>query len=421
MDSPGYPFPSGGGVRMRPGAAGRLFSSREGVGPGARCRETMETENLLKKTPLHGAHQRLGARLVEFGGWDMPVQYTSIVDEHLCVRRAAGIFDICHMGEAWVRGPGAEAFLNATLSNDVRRLAPGQGQYTLMCRESGGVVDDLYAYRLGAEEFLLIINASRIGPDVAWLRERLAAFTGAAVDLEDASDRTAAVAIQGPRAVEFMGQLFAGASRGGTLVGEVEGLKKNEVGLWDFEGTPAWVARTGYTGEDGFEVVLGADRVEALWNRTLEVGRPMGLQPAGLGARDTLRTEMCYPLYGHELDEETTPIEAGLGYFVALDKGGFVGSEVLARQKAEGVGKKSAAFRMTDKSAPPRPGYPVWQDGVKVGMVVSGTQSPSLNCGIGIAYVPPALAVPGMKIEVEIRGRRFAAEILKKPLYRKPA
>lgn len=381
----------------------------------------METENLLKKTPLHGAHQRLGARLVEFGGWDMPVQYTSIVDEHLCVRRAAGIFDICHMGEAWVRGPGAEEFLNATLTNDVRRLTPGQGQYTLMCRETGGVVDDLYAYRLGPEEFLLIINASRIEPDMAWLKERLAAFTGAAVDLEDASARTGAVAIQGPRAVEFMGQVFGGSSKGGTAVDEVIGLKKNEVGLWDFEGAPAWVARTGYTGEDGFEVVLGADRVESLWNRILEAGRAAGLQPAGLGARDTLRTEMCYPLYGHELDEDTTPVEAGLGFFVALDKGGFVGREVLVRQKAEGVLKRSVAFRMTDKSAPPRPGYPVWHEGVKVGTVVSGTQSPSLNCGIGIAYVPPTRMAPGTRIEVEIRGRRFAAEIMKKPLYRKPA
>lgn len=351
----------------------------------------------------------------------MPVQYTSIVDEHLCVRRAAGIFDICHMGEAWVRGPGAEEFLNATLTNDVRRLTPGQGQYTLMCRETGGVVDDLYAYRLGPEEFLLIINASRIEPDMAWLKERLAAFTGAAVDLEDASARTGAVAIQGPRAVEFMGQVFGGSSKGGTAVDEVIGLKKNEVGLWDFEGAPAWVARTGYTGEDGFEVVLGADRVESLWNRILEAGRAAGLQPAGLGARDTLRTEMCYPLYGHELDEDTTPVEAGLGFFVALDKGGFVGREVLVRQKAEGVLKRSVAFRMTDKSAPPRPGYPVWHEGVKVGTVVSGTQSPSLNCGIGIAYVPPTRMAPGTRIEVEIRGRRFAAEIMKKPLYRKPA
>ena len=380
----------------------------------------METNASLKRTVLHAAHQKLGARLVEFGGWDMPVQYTSIVDEHLCVRKAAGIFDICHMGEVWVRGPGAEAFLNATLTNDVRRLAPGQGQYTLMCLETGGVVDDLYAYRTGQEEFLLIINASRIDVDVAWLLGRCAVFTGPAVTVENVSDSLGAVAIQGPRVVEFIEALLPGASDAGTPVARITDLKKNEVGHWTFEGASAWVARTGYTGEDGFEVVLPAAAVEPLWNRALELGRTVGLQPAGLGARDTLRTEMCYPLYGHELGLDITPIEAGVGFFVALDKGPFVGREVLARQKAEGVTRRSAAFRMTDKSAPPRPGYPVCVGGEVVGTVASGTQSPSLNNGIGIAYLPVAAAEARTRIEVEIRGRRFAAEVVKKPLYRKP-
>lgn len=379
----------------------------------------METNVNLKKTPLHAAHQRLGARLVEFGGWDMPVQYTSIVDEHLTVRSAAGVFDICHMGEVWVSGPGAEVFLNSSLTNDVRKLGVGQGQYTLMCREEGGVVDDLYLYRVGADEYLLIINASRIEPDVAWLRSRLAGSGCAEVRFEDASDATGAIAIQGPRVVEFIAQVFPGASSGGTTVGSVLELKKNQIGRWAFGGVPAWVARTGYTGEDGFEVVVPAGVVEALWNRVLEAGRGCGLKPAGLGARDTLRTEMCYPLYGHELSEELTPIEAGLGFFVSLDKGNFVGRDVLARQKAEGVTRRSVAFRMTDKSAPPRPGYPVWWNGAAAGTVVSGTQSPSLNCGIGIAYVPPGAAEPGTRLEIEIRGRRFAAEVVKKPIYRK--
>jgi len=380
----------------------------------------METNASLKRTPLHAAHQKLGARLVEFGGWDMPVQYTSIVDEHLRVRKAAGIFDICHMGEVWVRGPGAEAFLNATLTNDVRRLAPGQGQYTLMCLETGGVVDDLYAYRTGPEEFLLIINASRIDVDVAWLQGRCAVFTGPAVTVENVSDSMGAVAIQGPRVVEFIEALLPGASDAGTAVARITDLKKNEVGHWTFEGASAWVARTGYTGEDGFEVVLPAAAVESLWNRALELGRASGIQPAGLGARDTLRTEMCYPLYGHELALDITPIEAGVGFFVALEKGPFVGREVLARQKSEGVTRRSAAFRMTDKSAPPRPGYPVCVGGEVVGTVASGTQSPSLSNGIGMAYLPLAAAEAGTRIEVEIRGRRFAAEVVKKPLYRKP-
>ena len=386
---------------------------------GSGWARAMETNVNLKRTPLHAAHQRLGARLVEFGGWDMPVQYTSIVDEHLCVRKAAGIFDICHMGEVWVRGAGAEAFLNATLTNDVRKLAPGQGQYTLMCVETGGVVDDLYVYRTGAEEFLLIINASRIEVDVAWMLGRRAVWTGAPVSVEDVSATTGAVALQGPRVVEFVESLFPGVPTAGTAVSRVTELKKNQLGCWSFEGHPVWVARTGYTGEDGFEAVVPASVVEALWNRSLDVGKAAGMQPAGLGARDTLRTEMCYPLYGHELALDITPIEAGLGFFVSLDKGAFVGREVLARQKAEGVTRRSVAFRMTDKSAPPRPGYPVWVNGEAVGTVVSGTQSPSLSNGIGMAYVPVAAAEPGTRIEVEIRGRRFAAEVVKKPILKK--
>ncbi len=380
----------------------------------------MESTVQLKRTPLHAAHKRLGARLVEFGGWDMPVQYSSIVDEHLCVRRAAGIFDISHMGEAWVRGAGAEAFLNGTLTNDVRKLAPGQGQYSLMCLPGGGVVDDLYVYRVAPTAFLLIINASRIAADVAWIHRRHAdSGVGASVDFEDASDHFGAVAIQGPRVVEFIGTLFPGASHAGTVVASVTELKKNEIGACRFEGQEVWVARTGYTGEDGFEVVAPAGWIAAIWDRALAVGHVGCLQPCGLGARDTLRTEMCYPLYGHELDEETTPIEAGLGYFVAFDKGDFVGREALLAQKTGGTARRAAAFRMAEKSPPPRPGYPIWADGVAVGKVVSGTQSPSLGCGIGIGYVPTAVAVPGTRIEVESRGKRYPAEIVKKPIYRR--
>jgi aminomethyltransferase len=379
----------------------------------------MDTATTLRKTPLHAAHQALGARLIEFGGWDMPVQYTSIVDEHHAVRRAAGIFDISHMGEAWVRGPRAEAFLNSALTNDVRKLGVGDAQYTLMCREDGGVVDDLYVYRTGAEGYLLIINASRADVDVAWLQSRLALFPGGGAEVEDASGDMGAVAVQGPSVAAFIASVFPGASGGGKAVASVVDLKKNELGRWLFGGVDAWVARTGYTGEDGFEVVVPGGAVEAVWARLLEAGRPHGLVPAGLGARDTLRTEMGYPLYGHELDEVTTPIEAGLGFFVSLDKGEFAGRAVLARQKAEGTSKKCVAFRMTGRSAPPRPGYAVWAGGEKVGLVVSGTQSPSLGAGIGMAYVPPAWATPGAALEVEIRGTRHPAEVGRKPLYKK--
>jgi len=378
----------------------------------------------MKRTPLYAAHQKLGGKLIEFGGWEMPVQYTSITDEHLAVRKAAGLFDISHMGEVLISGTGAEAFLNGTLTNDVRKLVAGQGQYTLMCNERGGVMDDLYVYRLAALEYLLIINASRIEADVAWLERQLAAFPRRSEPkLENTSDATGALAVQGPRVVEFIGGCFPGPSTGGTSVARVTDLKKNEVASFSYAGDRIWIGRTGYTGEDGFEVVAPGHLIEAIWNQLLAAGQPHGLKPAGLGARDTLRTEVCYPLYGHELDENTTPIEAGLGFFVALDKGEFIGRSVLAEQKAKGPGKKLVAFKMTDRSAPPRPHYAIWSagpGGTKLGEVVSGTQSPSLGIGIGMGYLPAAFAKVNTPIEIEIRGKRAPAVLVPKPIYRKP-
>ena len=378
----------------------------------------------MKRTPLYAAHQRLGGKLIEFGGWEMPVQYTSITDEHLAVRKAAGLFDISHMGEVLISGAGAEAFLNQTLTNDIRKLAAGQGQYTLMCNERGGVIDDLYAYRLTANEYLLIINASRIDADVAWLEKQLAVFPGRSeVKFQNASDTMGAVAVQGPRVMEFIGSFCPGPATDGTQVAQVTNLKKNQVGGFSLAGQPIWISRTGYTGEDGFEIVAPGQNIEAIWNQLLAAGQPYGLKPAGLGARDTLRTEVCYPLYGHELDENTSPIEAGVGFFVALDKGEFIGRAVLAEQKAKGPGKKLVAFKMTDRSAPPRPHYAIWSTGpgaAKIGEVVSGTQSPSLGIGIGMGYVPPAFAKANTPVEIEIRGKRAPAVLVPKPIYRKP-
>jgi aminomethyltransferase len=289
-----------------------------------------------------------------------------------------------------------------------------------MCNERGGVIDDLYAYRTGELDFLLVINASRIDPDVAWLNQQHANFAGRdGVRLENLSDTLGAVAVQGPRVAQFIDACFPGASQVGTRAARVTELRKNEIGQWQFAGQPVWIGRTGYTGEDGFEIITAADVIEAVWSHVLAQGHVGCLQPCGLGARDTLRTEVCYPLYGHELDEDTTPIEAGLGIFVALDKGEFSGRAALAQQKAGGVAKKCVAFRMTAKSAPPRPGYAIWAGGTKVGAVVSGTQSPSLNGGIGLGYVPPEWAAPGTALEIEIRGQRHPAEVLKKPIYRK--
>jgi aminomethyltransferase len=378
----------------------------------------------MRRTPLFPAHQEIGGKLIEFGGWEMPVHYTSITDEHLAVRNAAGLFDISHMGELRVAGPAAEAFLNHALTNDVRKILPGQGQYTLLCNENGGVVDDLYVYRLAPEEYLLIVNASRTAADVAWFQKLQTNFPNqSGLVFEDQSDRWGAVAVQGPAVIRFIDRCFPGASSAGTAVAHPSELKKNQVARFAFQGAGVWVARTGYTGEDGFEVIAPADRILGVWKSLLAEGAGEGLKPAGLGARDTLRTEVCYPLYGHELDENTTPIEAGVGFFVALDKADFVGKAALARQKAGGTTKKLIAFRMTGKVAPPRPHYTIHAPGDNtpvIGQVVSGTQSPSLCCGIGMGYVPPEFARAGQELDIEIRGRRARAQVVPKPIYRKP-
>ena len=372
---------------------------------------------MLKRTALYSAHQKLGGKLIEFGGWEMPVQYTSITDEHLAVRNAAGIFDISHMGEVTVSGAGAESFLNSVLTNDIRKLAPGEGQYTLMCNERGGVIDDLYAYKLSNGVYFLVINASRIEPDIAWLQAQAAKFPGE-LQLTDASHNYAAVAVQGPRVKEFINDCIPGASISAMRVDAVTDLKKNQIGGFKFDQHCVLVSRTGSTGEDGFEIIGSDEAIQHLWDKFISVGMPFGLKPAGLGARDTLRTEVCYPLYGHELDENTTPIEAGVGFFVSLDKGEFNGRSVLAEQKKNGVKRKLIAFKMTGKSAPPRPHYPIWANGAPAGQVVSGTQSPSLNLGIGMGYVPPEVAKTGTVTEIEIRGNRAPAVVVPKPIYR---
>jgi len=374
---------------------------------------------MLKRTPLYAAHKKLGACLVDFGGWEMPVQYTGIMEEHRAVRTAAGLFDISHMGQIAARGGGAPEFLNHVLTNDIRKLQVRQGQYTLMCNERGGAIDDLYVYQVQAEEFLLIVNASRIGADAAWLGRQLAAFPNrAAVDLKNLSDDFSALAVQGPKVAQFIDACFSPRENPSLAAT----LKKNDIARREFLGRPIFVSRTGYTGEDGFEMVAPAEIVQALWNKVLEVGAPCGLKPAGLGARDTLRTEVCYPLYGHELNETTTPIEAGLGVFVALGKGDFVGRTVLAEQKAQGTAKKLVAFKTAEKSAPPRPNYPIWSPGPArrlIGQVTSGTQSPSLGIGIGMGYVPSEMSAASSLIEIEIRGKHTRATIVPKPIYRR--
>lgn len=361
---------------------------------------------------------------MEFGGWEMPVQYTGISDEHHAVRKASGLFDISHMGEVTVTGPSAESFLNRVLTNDLSRLETGQGHYSFICNERGGVVDDLYAYRTGTDAFLLIINASRIDADIAWLNKSfLAAALSDGTKLSNVSDETGALAVQGPATAAFLDSVFSEPAVQGRQAERPTDLKKNQIAAFRWNDDPVWLGRTGYTGEDGFELIAANGNIESLWNRILETGKPHGLKPVGLGARDTLRTEMGYPLYGHELDENTTPIEAGLGWAVAFKKGAFYGREALETQKVKGVSKKCVAFQMTGRSAPPRPNYPIWTESSHTqatGSVTSGTQSPSLGIGIGLGYVPPEQSQPGTLIRIEIRGKQAAAEVVPRPLYKKP-
>ncbi|MBL6765326.1 MAG: glycine cleavage system aminomethyltransferase GcvT [Verrucomicrobiae bacterium] len=374
----------------------------------------------LKRTPLFESHVHAGARVVDFGGWEMPVQYAGIVAEHNCVRQAAGIFDISHMGEVRITGAESKSFLNHLLTNDVGTLFPGQGQYSIMCNESGGAIDDLYVYRTGPQEYLLVINASRIDADVPWIMRQRDGFSGSeSVQVEDLSDKMAAVAIQGPNAAVIVDQLFPGPSMTDTRVDRPSGLAKNELGRFLFGTDEVWVSRTGYTGEDGFEIITPNAAIVPLWEMSIVHGAAHGLQPAGLGARDTLRTEMCYPLYGHELNEQTSPISAGIGFFVNLNKGEFIGRTALAAEKEAGPERKLVAFVMTGKSAPPRPHYRVFVDGAPVGETTSGTVSPSMNNGIGLAYLPAANSKVDTAIEIEIRNRLFPARIVRKPIYKK--
>ena len=337
----------------------------------------------LRRTPLYERHAALGARLVPFAGWEMPVQYSSIGEEHRAVRTKAGVFDVSHMGELRIAGDGAREYLQARLSNDLDRAEDGHAQYTLLTNERGGIVDDLIAYRRGADDYLLVVNASNVETDHAALAET-----------DDVSGEWAYLAVQGPEALERLGVEIAPFTFR-------EGM--------DVLGVQCLVAGTGYTGERGCELGCATDHAVALWDAILE----RGIQPCGLGARDTLRLEVCYPLHGNDITPERTPIEAGLGWACALDKD-FTGVDVLRRQKAEGPREKLVAFVMDDAGIP-RSGMAVAEGGE----VTSGTLSPMLDVGIGLAYVPAGLAEPGTEITIDLRGRPRRAHIVRKPFYKR--
>lgn len=351
------------------------------------------------RTPLFEEHQARGGRIVDFAGWEMPVQYSGILQEHKAVRESCGVFDISHMGEFFVEGPGATAWLDSLLTNNLAALPAGHAQYTLLLNGHGGVIDDLIAYRLGPDRFLLIVNAAKIAEDAAWLRQH--ACDG--VTFDDRSSHFAALAIQGPLA----GAVFQ------SLFGRPMPASRNVVE----ETTPeSWIATTGYTGEAGFEWIIPAAGAVSAWRRVLEAGAV----PCGLGARDTLRLEMCYPLNGSDLSPAHTPLEAGLGFFVDLKKTGFIGQEPLRQQKQGLLPRKLCALRIEEKSPPIRAHYRVFVNGEPVTETTSGALSPSLGCGIALAYLPPAYSDPGQEIEIEVRERRFRGHVVKKPFFKKP-
>ena len=362
----------------------------------------------LKRTPLFATYARYGAKTIDFGGWELPVQFSGISQEHEAVRTRAGLFDVSHMGEVEVKGDNALAFLQRVTTNDVSRLEVGQAQYSVLCYPDGGTVDDLLVYKLAEDHYLLVINAGNIDKDMAWLQQHQTD----GVTLENISDRTAQLAIQGPLAESILQKLTE--------------TDLSQIGFFRFrpdvllDGVPALVSRTGYTGEDGFEIYLPAEKAEQLWDRLLAAGKEEGLLPCGLGARDTLRFEARLPLYGQELGPDITPIEAGIGFAVKTGKETpFIGQEVLKEQKEKGAPRKLVGIEMIDRGIP-RTHYPVYVGEEKVGEVTTGTQSPTLKKNVGLALIKSEHAGLGTQLEVEIRGKRLRAVVVATPFYKRP-
>jgi glycine cleavage system T protein (aminomethyltransferase) len=361
----------------------------------------------LRKTPLHAVHREMGAKMVPFGGWEMPVEYAGLITEHMAVRQAAGLFDVSHMGELEVRGPGALAFLQRVTSNDVARLKDGQAQYSALPNDSGAPKDDVIVYRRGPERYMLVVNAGNVEKDFRWLRSR----GPEGCEVSDESDAYALIALQGPRAQEIL-QPLTGINLGS--------IAYYHFADGDVDGHAATIARTGYTGEDGFEIFVARDHAEPLWRRLVETGRDQGLQPAGLGARDTLRLEAKMCLYGNDMDETTSLVEAGLGWIVSLDdaKGEFPGRAVLETQKKDGAPRKLVGFEVTGRGIA-RHGYTVVLDGKPVGPVTSGSYAPYLQKNIGLCYLPAARAAPGTAVEIDVRGRNVPARVVPTPFYKR--
>ncbi len=358
----------------------------------------------LKKTALHDKHVALGAKMVPFAGYNMPVRYSSDIEEHKTVREGVGVFDVSHMGEFMVRGPQAELLIQTVTTNDISKLLDGQAQYSCMTNLEGGIIDDLIVYKLADQEYMLVVNASNIEKDWNWISR----FAKGDVELENISDQLSLFAVQGPRALAALQSLTK--------------IQLSEISFYHFvKGTFAGVpdviiSGTGYTGAGGFELYVPNQYAEQVWDAIFKAGEPYGIKPIGLGARDTLRLEMGYCLYGNDIDDTTSPLEARLGWITKLNKE-FNNADHLRRQKEEGVERQLSGFKMIDRGIP-RHGYDlVDAEGSKIGIVTSGTQSPSLNQGIGMGYLKKEYTKPGSEIYVDIRGRRLKAEVVKLPFY----
>ena len=364
-----------------------------------------------RMTPLHDRHVALGARMIPFAGWMMPVQYSGIIDEHNLVRTKAGLFDLGHMGQVDVTGPDALGFLQEITTNDVAKLEPGGAQYSMLPTPSGGVIDDIFIYRHHeGPGYFVCVNASNRERDVAWMHEQRAAHPELDVTVEDISDATGMIAIQGPSAVEIT-QTLTDADLSQTT--RNSWIKANVAGI------ELILARTGYTGEDGFEFYCPIDQVGALWDALMEAGEPYGLRAIGLGARDTLRLEARMPLYGQELAEDISPLEAGLGWAVALDKISFIGIDPIKKIKGEGVRRKTVGFKLLERGGSPRSHYDVAVDGKVIGHVTSGAMSPTLGENIGLALIDAEYAGIGKPLEIIVRGKPVRATQVKVPFYKR--
>jgi aminomethyltransferase len=361
----------------------------------------------LKRTSLYEQHRELGVRLVEFGGWEMPVQYTSILEEHEAVRTRAGLFDVSHMGEFKVEGRDAQAFLQHLVPNDVSRLAIHQALYTQLCLPNGNVIDDLLIYRLAEQHYMLVVNAGNIASDFAWVKGQASHFQDVVVS--DQSETTGLLALQGPLAEEILQLLTEIDLKSIRYYHSIAGL---------VTGIDSIVSRTGYTGEDGFEIYCSPADVVKLWKDILAAGKPRGLLPVGLGARDTLRLEAGYCLYGHELNEQTNPLEARLDWTVKFNSGMFIGRDALLKVKEQGPERLLIGIELLDRGVP-RSGYVLYEQDQQIGSLTSGAPGPTIHKNIGMGYVKAAYATVGHQVQVDIRGKRIAAQIVALPFYKR--